>query len=279
MINVEFPDKTVKQFPKGTSPFDIAKSISEGLSRNALAAKVDNQITDLNKVIQSDKTVKFELLTWNDDEGKSVFWHSSAHLLAEAIQHYYPNSKFAIGPPIENGFYYDIEFPENVSFSSEDFLRIENKIIELAKTKSSFNRTEVSKEYALNFFNQKKNQYKLELIEDLNENNITFYKQGNFTDLCKGPHIPHTGFVKSFKLINVAGAYWRGNEKNKQLTRIYGISFPKKNYLTNICQSMKKRKKGTTDLLVKTWGFSHFQIKLGRGSRSGFQKVQFLGIG
>ena len=225
--------------------------------------KVDNQITDLNKVIQSDKTVKFELLTWNDDEGKSVFWHSSAHLLAEAIQHYYPNSKFAIGPPIENGFYYDIEFPENVSFSSEDFLRIENKIIELAKTKSSFNRTEVSKEYALNFFNQKKNQYKLELIEDLNENNITFYKQGNFTDLCKGPHIPHTGFVKSFKLINVAGAYWRGNEKNKQLTRIYGISFPKKKLLDEYLSKYEEAKKGTTDLLVKTWGFSHFQIKAG----------------
>ena len=265
MINVEFPDKTVKQFPKGTSPFDIAKSISEGLSRNALAAKVDNQITDLNKVIQSDKTVKFELLTWNDDEGKSVFWHSSAHLLAEAIQHYYPNSKFAIGPPIENGFYYDIEFPENVSFSSEDFLRIENKIIELAKTKSSFNRTEVSKEYALNFFNQKKNQYKLELIEDLNENNITFYKQGNFTDLCKGPHIPHTGFVKSFKLINVAGAYWRGNEKNKQLTRIYGISFPKKKLLDEYLSKYEEAKKRDHRLIGKNMGLFTFSNKVGQG--------------
>jgi len=265
MINVEFPDKTVKQFPKGTSPFDIAKSISEGLSRNALAAKVDNQITDLNKVIHSDKTVKFELLTWNDDEGKSVFWHSSAHLLAEAIQHYYPNAKFAIGPPIENGFYYDIEFPENVSFSSEDFLRIENKIIELAKTKSSFNRTEVSKDYALNFFNQKKNQYKLELIEDLNENNITFYKQGNFTDLCKGPHIPHTGFIKSFKLINVAGAYWRGNEKNKQLTRIYGISFPKKKLLDEYLSKYEEAKKRDHRLIGKNMGLFTFSNKVGQG--------------
>ena len=265
MISVEFPDQTVKQFPKGTSPYDIAKSISEGLSRNALAAKIDNQITDLNKVIESDKTVKFELLTWNDDEGKSVFWHSSAHLLAEAIQCYYPNAKFAIGPPIENGFYYDIEFPENVSFSSEDFLRIESKIIELAKTKSSFIRSEVSKEYALNFFNQKKNQYKLELIEDLNENNITFYKQGNFTDLCKGPHIPHTGFIKSFKLINVAGAYWRGNEKNKQLTRIYGISFPKKKLLDEYLLKYEEAKKRDHRLIGKNMGLFTFSNKVGQG--------------
>lgn len=265
MISVEFPDQTVKQFPKGTSPYDIAKSISEGLSRNALAAKIDNQITDLNKVIQSDKTVKFELLTWNDDEGKSVFWHSSAHLLAEAIQYYYPNAKFAIGPPIENGFYYDIEFPENVSFSSEDFLRIESKIIELAKTKSSFIRSEVSKEYALNFFNQKKNQYKLELIEDLNENNITFYKQGNFTDLCKGPHIPHTGFIKSFKLINVAGAYWRGSEKNKQLTRIYGISFPKKKLLDEYLLKYEEAKKRDHRLIGKNMGLFTFSNKVGQG--------------
>ena len=265
MISVEFPDQTVKQFPKGTSPYDIAKSISEGLSRNALAAKIDNQITDLNKVIESDKTVKFELLTWNDDEGKSVFWHSSAHLLAEAIQFYYPNAKFAIGPPIENGFYYDIEFPENVSFSSEDFLRIESKIIELAKTKSSFIRSEVSKEYALNFFNQKKNQYKLELIEDLNENNITFYKQGNFTDLCKGPHIPHTGFIKSFKLINVAGAYWRGNEKNKQLTRIYGISFPKKKLLDEYLLKYEEAKKRDHRLIGKNMGLFTFSNKVGQG--------------
>ncbi len=265
MISVEFPDQTVKQFPKGTSPYDIAKSISEGLSRNALAAKIDNQITDLNKVIESDKTVKFELLTWNDDEGKSVFWHSSAHLLAEAIQFYYPNVKFAIGPPIENGFYYDIEFPENVSFSSEDFLRIESKIIELAKTKSSFIRSEVSKEYALNFFNQKKNQYKLELIEDLNENNITFYKQGNFTDLCKGPHIPHTGFIKSFKLINVAGAYWRGSEKNKQLTRIYGISFPKKKLLDEYLLKYEEAKKRDHRLIGKNMGLFTFSNKVGQG--------------
>ena len=265
MISVEFPDQTVKQFPKGTSPYDIAKSISEGLSRNALAAKIDNQITDLNKVIESDKTVKFELLTWNDDEGKSVFWHSSAHLLAEAIQCYYPNAKFAIGPPIENGFYYDIEFPENVSFSSEDFLRIESKIIELAKTKSSFIRSEVSKEYALNFFNQKKNQYKLELIEDLNENNITFYKQGNFTDLCKGPHIPHTGFIKSFKLINVAGAYWRGNEKNKQLTRIYGISFPQKKLLDEYLLKYEEAKKRDHRLIGKNMGLFTFSNKVGQG--------------
>lgn len=265
MLSVEFPDKTVKQFPKGTSPYDIAKNISEGLSRNALAAKIDNQITDLNKVIESDKTVKFELLTWNDDEGKSVFWHSSAHLLAEAIQFYYPNAKFAIGPPIENGFYYDIEFPENVSFSSEDFLRIESKIIELAKTKSSFIRSEVSKEYALNFFNQKKNQYKLELIEDLNENNITFYKQGNFTDLCKGPHIPHTGFIKSFKLINVAGAYWRGSEKNKQLTRIYGISFPKKKLLDEYLLKYEEAKKRDHRLIGKNMGLFTFSNKVGQG--------------
>ncbi len=265
MISVEFPDQTVKQFPKGTSPYDIAKSISEGLSRNALAAKIDNQITDLNKVIQSDKTVKFELLTWNDDEGKSVFWHSSAHLLAEAIQCYYPNAKFAIGPPIENGFYYDIEFPENFSFSSEDFLRIESKIIELVKTKSSFIRSEVSKEYALNFFNQEKNQYKLELIEDLNENNITFYKQGNFTDLCKGPHIPHTGFIKSFKLINVAGAYWRGNEKNKQLTRIYGISFPKKKLLDEYLLKYEEAKKRDHRLIGKNMGLFTFSNKVGQG--------------
>ena len=265
MITVAFPDKNIKKFPQGTTSLDIAKSISEGLARNVLAAKINGKIVDATQPINSEQKINIELLTWEHDEGKSTMWHSSAHLLAEAIQYYYPDAKFAIGPPIENGFYYDIEFPNDISFSSEDFSKIETKIIELAKQKNNFILRKVTKEDAIDFFTQQKNNYKIELIKNLNDGDITFYQQGNFTDLCKGPHIPHTGFIKAVKLINVAGAYWRGNEKNKQLTRIYGITFPKKKALNEYLEKYEEAKKRDHRKIGKNMELFMFSQKVGQG--------------
>ncbi len=241
MINITLPDNSVKQYPEGTTALDIAKSISEGLARNVLAAKVNGKVQDATLPINNDATLK--LLTWDDDEGKSVMWHSSAHMMAEAVEFFYPGVKFGIGPSIESGFYYDVDLGDN-TISENDFKKIEDKIIETARLKNPFIREQVSKSDALSYFQKKDDQYKIELINELPDGEITLYKSGNFTDLCKGPHIPDTGFIKAVKLLNVAGAYWRGNEKNKQLTRIYGISFPKdkdlKNYLV-LLEEAKKR--------------------------------------
>ena len=224
MIDITLPDGTIKQVEKNSTSMDVALSISEGLARNVLAAEVDGFIVDAYLPIEASASVK--LLTWNDEGGKSTMWHSSAHLMAEAIQFYYPNAKFAIGPPIEKGFYYDIDFMGE-SFSENDLQKIESKMKELAKAKNKYIREEVSKKDALSYFKTKEDPYKLELLDGLEDGAITFYTQGEFTDLCRGPHIPHTGFIKAVKLTAVAGAYWRGDEKNKQLTRIYGITFPK----------------------------------------------------
>ncbi len=241
MITITFPDGNTKQYEQGVTSLDVAKSISEGLARNVLSANVNGAVVDAMLPIKTDTEILF--YTWKDTEGKNTMWHSSAHLFAEALEFYYPGVKFGIGPPVENGFYYDVDLGEK-TISSEDFKKIEQKMLELARLKNTFVRSEVSKKEALDYFTKKGDEYKLELINDLEDGQITFYKQGNFTDLCRGPHIPNTGFIKAVKLMNIAGAYWRGDEKNKQLTRIYGITFPvqkeQDEYLTMLEEAKKR---------------------------------------
>ncbi len=261
-INISFPDGAVRSYPQGSTAMDIATSISEGLARNVLAAKVNGQVWDATRPIQTDATL--QLLTWKDDEGKSTYWHSSAHLLAEAIEALFPGAKFAIGPPIDRGFYYDIDFGD-VSFSSEHFEALEKKMMELAKKDSVFVRTEVAKDEAIRYFTEKGDPYKVELLQELEDGSITFYQQGAFTDLCRGPHIPHTGHIKSVKLLNLAGAYWRGNEKNKQLTRIYGITFPKKAELDEYLHLMEEAKKRDHRKLGKELEIYTFDDDVGPG--------------
>ncbi|TNE81319.1 MAG: threonine--tRNA ligase [Bacteroidetes bacterium] len=240
-INITLPDGSVREYPSGSSSMDIARSISEGLARNVLSAVVNGEVWDATRPITTDATVR--LLTWNDKEGKSTFWHSSAHLLAEALEEIYPGVKFGIGPPIENGFYYDVDLGDS-KLSSEDFEQIEKKMIELARRNVEFERKEISKADALKYFEEKGDEYKVELLQDLEDGKITFYSQGNFTDLCRGPHIPNTGGIKAVKILSTAGAYWRGDENRKQLTRLYAITFPKdkelKEYLT-LLEEAKKR--------------------------------------
>src|SRR5690554_4295971 len=235
-IKVTLPDGSVREVPKGTTSLEIARSISEGLARNVLAAEVNDEVVDAMRPINEDSTLK--LLTWNDQSGKSTMWHSSAHLLAEALEFYYPGIKLAIGPPIKNGFYYDVDFMD-YTFTENDLEKVEQKMKELAKKKEPFIRKEISKEEAISYYKEKKDPYKLELLEELEDGKITFYTQGNFTDLCRGPHIPHTGFIKSIKLTSIAGAYWRGDEKNKQLTRVYGITFPKNSELNEYLEKLE----------------------------------------
>ena len=262
MINITLPDGSVRQFEKGVTPHQIALSISEGLARNVLAAEVNGQVWDSSRSIDTDSKVK--LLTWNDQDGKATFWHSSAHLMAEALETLYPGTKFGIGPAIETGFYYDVDFGDR-EFSSDDFKTIENKIIELAKTKSEYKRTSVSKADAINYFTEKGDEYKLDLLKDLEDGTITFYNQGNFTDLCRGPHIPNTGFIKAVKLMNVAGAYWRGDESKKQLTRIYGVTFPKASELTDYLHMIEEAKKRDHRKLGKELELFTFSEKVGMG--------------
>ena len=262
MINITLPDGSVRQYEKGTTAMQVALSISEGLARNVLAAEVNGEVWDASRAIEVDSTVK--LLTWNDDKGKSTFWHSSAHLLAEALEALYPGIKFGIGPSIETGFYYDVDFGD-VEFSSDDFKKIEDKMLELAKQKEVFERSAVSKADALAYFEDKGDEYKLDLIKDLEDGKITFYKQGEFTDLCRGPHIPHTGFIKAIKLTNVAGAYWRGDESRKQLTRIYGVAFPKASELTEYLKFIEEAKKRDHRKLGKELELFAFSEKVGAG--------------
>lgn len=262
MIHITLPDGAVKQFEAGSSAMDVAKSISEGLARNVLSAIVNGEVVDANRPINTDATL--QLLTWNDAEGKRTLWHSSAHLLAEALEELYPGVKFGIGPPIENGFYYDVDLGER-TISSDDFTNIENKMKELAKKKSQFIREEVSKEDAIAFFTEKGDEYKLDLLKDLADGTITFYKQGNFTDLCRGPHIPDTERIKAIKLLNVAGAYWKGNEKNKQLTRIYAITFPKQTELDDYLKLLEEAKKRDHRKLGKELELFTFSEKVGQG--------------
>jgi len=262
MINITLPDGSVRQYDAGITAMQIALSISEGLARNVLAAEVDGQVWDASRAIKKDAHVK--LLTWNDTQGKSTFWHSSAHLMAEALEALYPGTKFGIGPAIETGFYYDVDFGDR-EFSSEEFKKIEDKIIELAKTKEEFVRTPVSKADAIAYFTEKDDEYKLDLIKDLPDGSITFYTQGNFTDLCRGPHIPNTGFIKAVKLMSVAGAYWRGDESRKQLTRIYGVTFPKASELTDYLHLLEEAKKRDHRKLGKELELFAFSEKVGMG--------------
>jgi len=240
MITITLPDGNKKQYENGTTAMQVAESISAGLARNVLSATVNGQVQDANLPISGDADLT--LHTWNDGQGKSTFWHSSAHLMAEALEALYPGIKFGIGPPIDNGFYYDVDTGE-YTLTPEDLPKIEKKMLELARQKNTFQRSEVSKDAALAYFEEKGDEYKLELISELEDGTITFYKQGNFTDLCKGPHIPHTGFIKAIKLMSLAGAYWRGDEKRQQLTRIYGITFPKQKELSQYLELLEEAKK------------------------------------
>ena len=261
-INISLPDGTVKQFEAGSSAMDVAMSISEGLARNVLSAKVNGEVWDANRPINED--AQLNLLTWNDEEGKSTMWHSSAHLMAEALEFFYPGIKLAIGPPIDSGFYYDIDF-EDYNITDEDLQKVEKKMIELAREKNEFVRQEVSKADALAYFQERKDPYKLELINDLEDGTITFYTQGNFTDLCRGPHIPHTGYIKAVKLLSIAGAYWRGDEKNKMLTRIYGITFPKAKELEEHLEMLEEAKKRDHRKLGKELELFTFDDDIGPG--------------
>ncbi|MGJ1286258.1 threonine--tRNA ligase [Sphingobacterium spiritivorum] len=262
MIKITLPDGSVREYEKGTSAAQVALSISEGLARNVLAAEVNGEIWDASRPIEQDSSLK--LLTWSDDKGKSTFWHSSAHLMAEALEALYPGVKFGIGPAIETGFYYDVDFGDR-EFSSDEFKQIEDKMLELAKRKEVFERRAVSKAEALDYFTEKGDEYKLDLIKDLEDGKITFYSQGDFTDLCRGPHIPNTGFIKAIKLTNVAGAYWRGDESRKQLTRIYGVTFPKASELTDYLKFIEEAKKRDHRKLGKELELFAFSEKVGMG--------------
>ena len=262
MIEITLPDGSKREYSKGITPMEIAASISEGLARNVLAAEINGTVKEANTPINTNSSLK--LLTWNDDQGKNAMWHSSAHLLAETLEEIYPGVKFGIGPPIENGFYYDVDLGER-TISSDDFKKIEDKMLELARKKSEFVRKEVSKSQAIAYFKEKGDEYKLELLEGLNDGEITFYTQGNFTDLCRGPHIPDTSFIKAVKLLNIAGAYWRGDEKRKQLTRIYGITFPKQKELTDYLTLLEEAKKRDHRKLGKELELFTFSEKVGMG--------------
>jgi threonyl-tRNA synthetase len=261
-INVTLPDGSVRTYDPGTTAMDVARSISEGLARNVLSAKVNGEVRDANRPLPGDCTLA--LLTWNDPEGKATMWHSSAHVMAEAIEALYPGAKFGIGPAIENGFYYDIDLGDR-TLGEHDFAAIEKKFKELAAQKLTFTRTEVSKADAIKYFTEKGDEYKLELIEGLNDGEITFYQQGNFTDLCRGPHIPDTSHIKAFKLLNVAGAYWRGDEKRKQLTRLYGITFPKQKELDEYLAMLEEARKRDHRKLGREMDLFTFSERVGAG--------------
>jgi threonyl-tRNA synthetase len=262
MISIVFPDSSVKKFEKGTKVIDVAKSISEGLARKVISASFNKETCELETKLDVDGNIKF--YTWDDDEGKQAFWHSSAHILAQTIKFFYPKSKLTIGPSIENGFYYDVDFNGD-SISENDFQKIEAKFLEFARTDSQFNMKSMSKEEALEFYNKEENQYKVELIQGLDDGTITFCDHSDFSDLCRGGHIPSTGIVKAVKLLNIAGAYWRGDEKNNQLTRIYGISFPKQKLLTEYLELVEKAKERDHRKLGKELELFTFSKKVGQG--------------
>jgi threonyl-tRNA synthetase len=262
IIKVTLPDGSQREYPVGSTALDVATSISEGLARNVLAAKVNNMVQDAMRALPAQ--CQLQLLTWNDADGKSTLWHSSAHLMAEALEFHFPGVKLAIGPPITNGFYYDVDFLA-YSFTEKDLEKVEAKMKELAKQKNPFIRKEVSKQEALAYFTEKQDPYKLELISELEDGTITFYTQGEFTDLCRGPHIPDTGHIKAVKLLSIAGAYWRGDEKNKQLTRIYGITFPKNSELTEYLERLEEAKKRDHRKLGKELELFTFSQKVGQG--------------
>ena len=262
MIKITLPDGNIKEMSDGSSAMDVALSISEGLARRVLAAEVNGEVWDLTRPIPTDSSLK--LLSFSDEGGKSTMWHSSAHLMAEALEFFYPGIKLAIGPPIENGFYYDIDFGK-YEFTDKDLAKVEKKILELAREKNPFERKEISKKDAIEHFKTKEDPYKLELIDELEDGSITFYTQGNFTDLCRGPHLPHTGFIKAVKLLNIAGAYWRGDETRKQLTRVYGITFEKQKELNQYLVQLEEAKKRDHRKLGKELELFTFSEKVGQG--------------
>ena len=262
MINITLPDGSIKQVKSGTTAMDIAMVISEGLARNVLSASVNNEVWDAYRPITTDATLT--LHTWNDKQGKMSFWHSSAHIMAEALEALYPKVKLGIGPAIDNGFYYDVDLGDRV-LSSDELPKIEQKMKELAALQMTFDRKEVSKKEAIAYFTSKGDEYKLELLEALEDGNITFYTQGNFTDLCKGPHLPSSEKIKAIKLLNIAGAYWRGDENRKQLTRIYGVSFPKQKELTEHLELLEEAKKRDHRKLGKEMELFTFSQKVGQG--------------
>ncbi|MGV3602082.1 MAG: threonine--tRNA ligase [Dyadobacter fermentans] len=261
-VKITLPDGSERFYPKGVTALEIALSISEGLARNVIAAKVNNEVWDPTRQITEDSLVK--LLTWNDEDGKATFWHSSAHLLAEALEALYPGIKFGTGPSIEKGFYYDVDLGGQ-TISQEDFPKIEAKMLELARQKNEYIRKPISKAEAIDYFTQKGDEYKLELIDGLEDGSITLYEQGGFTDLCRGPHIPNTGFIKAAKLTNIAGAYWRNKQENKMLTRIYGITFPKQKELEEYVTLMEEAKKRDHRRLGKELELFAFSEKVGQG--------------
>ncbi len=262
MINVTLPDGNSRSYEVGVSSMDIAKSISEGLARKVLAAEINGEVWDMTRPLTGDCT--FKLLTWDDALGKNTFWHSSAHLMAEAIESMYPGVKFWVGPPLDNGFYYDIDLGD-ASITEDDLAKIEAKMVELAKQNNPFIRSEITKSDAVNYFFDKNDEYKLDLLHGLEDGNITFYKQGNFTDLCRGPHIPNTGHIKAIKLTNIAGAYWKGDEKNKQLTRLYGVTFPDKKQLDAHLEMLEEAKKRDHRKLGKEMGIYTMNDDIGAG--------------
>lgn len=262
MINITLPDGQVKQYDAGVSSMDVAKSISEGLARKVLAAEVNGEVWDLSRPLTGD--CSFKLLTWDDDKGKNTFWHSSAHLMAEAVESMYPGVKFWVGPALEQGFYYDMDLGDH-KISEEDVEKIEAKMNELAKQNNVYIRTEMSKSDAVNYFFEKNDEYKLDLLHNLEDGSITFYQQGQFTDLCRGPHIPSTGHIKAIKITNVAGAYWKGDEKNKQLTRLYGITFPNAKMLEEHMTMLEEARKRDHRKLGKDMGIFCFDDDVGQG--------------
>jgi len=262
MIDITLPDGSVKKVEAGTTALDIAMGISEGLARNVLSAEVAGEVIDSQRPITESSTLK--LLTWRDQEGKNTMWHSSAHLLAEALETMFDGIKFWVGPPVEFGFYYDVDFGEH-TFTDGHIPAVEKKMLELAKEKNKFIRRELSKADAIKYFEEKGDEYKLDLLERIEDGDISMYTQGGFTDLCKGPHIPHTGFVKAAKITAIAGAYWKGDENNKQLTRVYGITFPKKKELTEYLELVEQAKARDHRKLGKELDLFHFSEKVGQG--------------
>ncbi|HSC52444.1 MAG TPA: threonine--tRNA ligase [Phnomibacter sp.] len=261
-INITFPDGAIRQYEAGVSSLDIARSISEGLARNVLAAKVDGEVRDLTRPINTDATIQF--LKWDDKDGKNTFWHSSAHVMAEAVESMFPGVKFWVGPPVENGFYYDIDLGDR-KLTEEDLAKLEAKMKELVKQNLSFERKEISKAEATAYFTEKGDEYKLDLLQNLEDGGITFYTQGNFTDLCRGPHIPSTGFIKAIKLTNIAGAYWKGDEKNKMLTRLYGVTFPSQKELDEYIAMVEEAKRRDHRKIGRDLGIFCFDDDVGPG--------------
>lgn len=264
MINITLPDGAVRQYEKGVSALDVAKSISEGLARKVLAANINGQVSDASRPINEDASLK--LLTWNDTDGQMTFWHSSAHLMAEAVESMFPGVKFWVGPALENpkGFYYDMDLGDR-KMTEEDLAALEKRMNELAKKNSSYIRKEMPKDEAVKYFSEKGDEYKLDLLSNLNDGEITFYTQGNFTDLCRGPHIPNTSFIKAIKLTSIAGAYWKGNEKNKMLTRVYGVTFPSQKELDEYLQMLEEAKKRDHRKLGKELGIYTLDDDVGPG--------------